>query len=174
MKNVLLSVSVGMMMLVSVRAELVERNWVSQSVYVNAYYTGWGMGLPLPEEDGYGAGWQVDIALAGSSPGLPSLDENAGTSSMYGWYDGYGYWVDAFTFDAFEGQAVVMRIFNAVEKADATLYLDSLPVVLPELSNPPHPASTDITFEFIPEPSSVAMIGLASGCALFIRRIFAG
>lgn len=124
-------------------AEMVERTWHSEWLYANVPF-----GNPSGNGvDGYG--WQVDIALAGSSPVYPSLVENAGTSVNYGWYDGSGYYVGGFQFDAVEGQTVVMRIWN--DASFGTLTLDSLPLTLPDIEGEEEPGDTNIQFEFHPE-----------------------
>ncbi len=175
MRKSALSLVLLMVLLNGAYADLVERTWNSGYLYVTTPM-GSHSGFPDPAT----VGWQIDIALAGSYPFdlagnyiLDSaVDANAGTASMAGWYDGYGYYVGGFQFDAVEGDTVVMRIFNGTPGVDATSWIDSLPLVLPDIEGIPAPGDYDVSFAFIPEPSSIAMIGLVSGCAVFVRRRF--
>jgi hypothetical protein len=156
---------------VSVHADIIERMWTSMPIYAHApFETNLATPVYWPEE-GEGVGWQIDIALFGSQALSPPLVENAGTAANYGWYDGYGFAIAGFSFNAFEGETVVMRIFDATNKGAATAYLDSLPLTLPDITDPPPPGAFDVTFEFeaVPEPSTVGLMGLA-GLGLFLCR----
>lgn len=130
----------------TLQAALVKQIWNSQEVYTYGNIESWNPNPP--EADG--EGWQVDIALAGSPGFNPSLVEHAGTTAMWGWYDGYGYAIGPFQFDAVEGQEVVMRIYNGTKGVDATRWVDSQPLVLPDLGAIPAPGDTDVTFVFVP------------------------
>jgi len=173
--------TIGILVLVvagtSVQAELIERTWTSQSIYAHAWPGDPNNkplsipALPMPDE-GDGIGWQIDIALAGSFPGgFPPLDANAGTAKNYGWYDGYGFYIGGFNFTAFEGESVIMRMFNATTMGAATAYMESYPVLLPDIEGAPAPGVFDVTFEFetIPEPSTIGLMGIA-GLGMFLTR----
>ena len=141
MKAMVLSAAT-LCLMVTAQADFVSQTWQSKLLYAN---------VPFGSPSGSGVegvGWQVDIALYGSSGLRLSLIEHAGTSEMLGWYDGAGYYVGGFQFDAYEGQTVVMRIFNAASRVMATHWLDSQPLTLPDLPSGSSPGATDGTFDF--------------------------
>ena len=156
MKKVLLLI-VALMMALAVQADMMS--WNSYYLYANVPF-----GNPSGNGvDGYG--WQTDIALSSSSALLDSLAPNAGTSSNLGWYDGsgdstIGYYVGGFSFFAEDNQDVVMRIFNATNKASATHYLDSSVISLPDVPPLyPDPRSLEVRFDFT-NSSWKAIVGI--------------
>ena len=155
----------------TVHAEFISRSWSSQVTYAQPSFA-------QPSVGGEGTGWQVDVALAGSLATAPSLAEAAGAVGQFGWYDGYGYDVPGFNFDAVENDAVVMRLFNAGAKAGATHYLDSVAIVLPDFDDgvPPAAGALNVTFDFagaqwqaIPEPTTIGLMGIA-GLGMYLAR----
>lgn len=165
MKKVLVAMT-ALMLVAAVQADLVNRTWNSLSQYAN---------VPLGTPSGSGVdgfGWQTDVALAGTPLGAATLVPNAGTAANYGWYDGGpGYYTGQFSFDAVEGETVVMRIF------DGTInYLDSQPHVLADIEGIPGVNDFDLTFDFtgstweaIPEPATIGLMGIA-GIGMFMAR----
>ncbi len=91
-----------------------------------------------------GSEWQISIWDVGTD----SLVEDLTPDYNLGWYDGYGYYIGSFSFDALEGNEVVMRIWNAVDKSDATCFLDSQPLTLPDLGLDPPPQANNVQFDF--------------------------
>lgn len=176
MKKVMLALTAVALVGVA-QADLVSREWTSQNIYAQP-----NLGLA----DYEGAAWQIDIALAGTVADrtTPSLVSAAvpGTADTAFWYDGYGLLVGGFNFTADEGQEVVMRIFNAPTQAEATMFLDSVAMVLADVEGAPPPGAFDVTFDHgtyaapagqwqavVPEPATFGLMGIA-GLGLFLAR----
>jgi hypothetical protein len=159
---------------VSAQADLVSRSWASQIVYAYPSFN------PSPS-NGDGAGWLIEIALSGSQP-LTTLTTGASEiDTTYGWYDGYGYTIAGFNFDAMEGDNVVMRIYNATTKGAASHYLDSSAFLLGDYEIA-SPDDLKVTFNFgtyasptgawqvIPEPATIGLFGIGAVGAWMLRR----
>ena len=169
MKKVLLATT-ALMMVVAAQAALIDRDWSALGLYVTPSFE-------IPEVSYDGVGWDIAIGAAGSAP-LDVLVGNAQVVDSYGWYDGFGYSVPGFNFVVQEGQDVVMRLFNDVPAGSQTHYLDSQAFSLPDLddANPPSGAQLEVAFDFtgstwqaIPEPATIGLMGIA-GLGMFLAR----
>ena len=161
----------------SVQADIISRDWSSQTVVANV--SGLGTFLTQAESTGYGAGWAYeiwnltdDVAISGSKDA---------SDVTYGWNStvyGTGYTELGFSFTAFEGKEVALRIYNNIVKptTSAGWYLQSQAQTLADIEGVPGGTDLNVTFNFagqtwtqIPEPATFSLIGLV-GLGMIVAR----
>jgi len=173
MKKILMAVAV-LALAGAVQAELLTWTSLSQPNTDGqiAAYAGHGG----TDYDGYG--WSGGVVLSGSAGTLLPVAAATGVGVNGGWYDGYGYAIAGFGFEANEADTVVFRLYDNADVSLATMFVESQPYALPTIPQRPVPTgAADLTFTFgpnaqwqtIPEPATIGLMGIA-GMGLFLAR----
>jgi hypothetical protein len=167
MKKIMMLVMALVISVSSSNADTIERLW--NSLLTPAP----GMG---GEVNGTGAGWWVTVW--NMTDGVASGGGN--TVSTFGWITGYGYAINDFTFgSATESDSVALRLYNNANPLSATMYIDSITTILPDLDDlvPPGPTDLNVTFNFsgqswqaVPEPATALLFGIGGMGAWMVRR----